>query len=126
MRRTLSLVIVSALSVTTTTIALAQNMPQWVEIAQSSNGDRILFDLNSQKRQFDAGIKTNAFDAQLISYDSIEQTHFSYKADCLRGTLTLLKKSDQDIPLNRQSRQPYVPTQGSVGAGLWQYACSQF
>ena len=107
---------------------------QWVQIAETGSGERGYFDLSSQVRQFDTGIKQNSFRTATTSPEGRPLRGARYQADCFKGTLALrglevLNTQGavvRQVPLSSADRVPAVPAKDTIAADIWRYACSQF
>lgn len=134
MHKLSGIIAVSILSSAVAVAVHAQGQPQWALITTGEDGDRIFFDLASQIRQFDAGIKTNAFRTITTSAEGKSLRAARYRVDCFKGTLALqglqvLNAQGsviRQLPLDSADKAPTVPTKGTVAAEIWRYACSQF
>lgn len=128
------IVATSILSVMAATAVSAQQ-PQWVQLASTKDGDLIYFDIASQVRLFDAGVKRNTFTTLSLNASGVRRSLRSrYQADCLKGTLALhgleLVSTQgaliRRVPLDSADREAIVPSQNTIAADIWQYACFQF
>ena len=135
MHKSIQAIAVSILSLTAATAVQAQGQQQWVQITTSENGDRVFFDLASQVKTFDAGIKQNTFRTLILASSAGRRSlRQKYHADCLDGTLAL-RGTDlvntqgsfiREVPLERADKSAIVPAKDTIAANIWRYACSQF
>lgn len=133
MHKSIKAIAVSALSLVTATAVQAQG--QWVQITTTENGDRVLFNLASQVKVFDAGYKQNTFRTVILS-SSASRRSFGrkYHADCFKGTLALYEvvlvnaqgRLIQEVPLDPADKDPIIPAKDTIALDIWRYACAQF
>lgn len=135
MHKSIKILAVSILtSVVATVPVLGQQSSQWVHVVTTEDGNRIYFDLSSQVRQFDTGIKQNSFRTVTTSPEGRSLRGMRYQADCFKGTLALRAVERVNaqgafigqVPLESADRAPYVPAKDTVAAEIWRYACAQF
>lgn len=112
----------------------AQAQSQWALIDTTDSGERVYFDVVSQRQIFDTGIKTSNFRTVTTSSAGASLRGARYEADCFRGTLALRAIERvtrngvliQSYSLKPEDKAPVIPAQGSVGESILRYACKQF
>ena len=123
---------VTALSLTAATV-VAQG--QWVQITTTENGYQVFFDVASQVRLFDVGVKQNTFyTLALTTTTGIRSFKQRYRADCFKGTLALhgleLVNTQgsliRSVPLSSADRDPFIPAKDTIASDIWRHACAQF
>lgn len=133
MHKSIQIIAATVLNLATATTVYAQG--QWVQITTTENGDRVLFNLASQVKVFDAGYKQNTFRTVILA-SSANRRSFGqkYHADCFKGTLALHEvilvnaqgRLIQQVPLLPADKDPIVPAKDTIALDIWRYACAQF
>ena len=105
----------------------------WVEIGQTALGDRVYIDENSFRLQTRNRSRSVKFNSRLMlaspEHDGTIKVFTNYTADCLRGTLIDGRAINYDrsnqIVSDRKIPVAIPVREGSIGAQLYNYACSK-
>lgn len=115
-------------------LLLAQQLQSnWVEIAQTPLGDRIVVDENSFRLQTRNRNRSVRFNSRMLlaspEPDGTLKVTTTYTADCLRGTLIDARATNYDRSnqiLSDRTIPVTVPVrEGSIGQRLYNYACAK-